>query len=73
MGFLMSSMTAFSVTFFALLIGVILLVTPIRSDHRAEQIVCHRLAAEVQDEKASPFAYMATRCPARLIVGQEGK
>lgn len=42
-------------------------------EHKAEETICHRLAKDVHDSKATAFAYMATRCPARFLVDQEAK
>ena len=40
-------------------------------ERRAEELVCHALAHDVRSGTADRFDYMATRCPARLLIGQK--
>ena len=56
----------------ALSVGVGVLLTagtkPLRAENDAEATICRDMADEVLDGEASRFDYMATRCPADLLV-----
>lgn len=56
----------------ALSVGVGVLLTagtkPLRAKNDAEAAICRDMADEVLDGEASRFDYMATRCPAGLLV-----
>ena len=40
-------------------------------ERRAEELVCRALSQDVRSGTANRFDYMATRCPARLLIGQK--
>ena len=44
---------------------------PLRVESDAEAAICRDMAGEVLAGEASRFDYMATRCPARLLVSVE--
>lgn len=42
-----------------------------RSEHQAEQQLCSRLAAQVEQKDVSLAEYLATRCTAKLLAGAD--